>query len=120
MFGNLLKGKSERMDEAKEYYQQAANCFKHAQDPTTAVEMYLKCIECESENSFKANLYRDAAAVCKSTNTEQYIQMVLKATELYALSGRGSMAANLARDCAEKLEEDYNYEDAKIYYERAA
>ena len=40
-FGNLMKGKAERLDEAKEYYQQAANCYKHAQDPNTAVDMYL-------------------------------------------------------------------------------
>jgi len=28
--GNLMTGKGERMDNAKELYQQAANCFKHA------------------------------------------------------------------------------------------
>lgn len=45
-FGNLMKGKQDRADEALELYQQAANCYKHAQDPAQAVECYLKCVEC--------------------------------------------------------------------------
>jgi hypothetical protein len=39
--------------------------------------------------------------------------MVRKACELFTLSNRGQQAANMAKDCAEKLEEDYNYEEAK-------
>lgn len=31
-FGNLMKGKQDRADEAKDLYLQAANCYKLSQD----------------------------------------------------------------------------------------
>ena len=40
---------------------QAANCYKQSKDPESAVEMYLKCIDCETDEDFKANFYRDAS-----------------------------------------------------------
>lgn len=64
-FGNFMKGKAERQDEAKEFFEQAANCFKHNRDFDRALDMYLKCAECESEEGFKANYYRDAANIIK-------------------------------------------------------
>lgn len=36
------------------------------------------------------------------------------------MSGRGGQAANISKDCAEKLEEDFNYEDAIKFFESAA
>lgn len=57
------------MDDAKELYQQAANCYKHAKQPENAVEMYLKCIECESDDGFKANYFKEAAFVMKQVDT---------------------------------------------------
>jgi hypothetical protein len=36
------------------------------------------------------------------------------------VSGRTTQAASLAKGCAEKLEEDYNYEDAVKFFEKAA
>ena len=42
-----------------------------------------------------------------------------KAIELYSLSGRTSQAANLSRDCAVFLEENYDYEEAIDLYARA-
>jgi len=48
-FGNFLSGKGERADEAKELYSQAANCYKYAEDYYSAIEMYLKCAECEDD-----------------------------------------------------------------------
>lgn len=46
--------------------------------------------------------------------------MITQAIELYSLSGRNTQSSSLAKECAEKLEEDYNYEDALRFYEKAA
>ena len=35
------------------------------------------------------------------------------------MAGRTSPAASLAKDCAEKLEEDFNYEESAKFYEKA-
>lgn len=49
-FSNFMNSKTDRMDEAKELYGQAANCFKLSNNFDKAIECYHKCIECE-ENS---------------------------------------------------------------------
>ena len=65
MFGS----KQDRADEAKDLYVQAANAYKHSKDPENAVEMYMKCIECEPDDGFKANFYRDASRVIAASDT---------------------------------------------------
>lgn len=40
-FGNLMKGKEDRADEAKELYLQAANCYKLQGDQDSALRCYL-------------------------------------------------------------------------------
>ena len=60
-FTNLFGNKQDRQDEAKDLFQQAANCYKHSNDKEAAVQMYLKCVECETDDGFKANHYKDAA-----------------------------------------------------------
>jgi hypothetical protein len=52
--------------------------------------MYLKCVDCEEDTNFQANYYRDAAMVCKNSDSEKYTQMVDKACVLFTLSGRDS------------------------------
>ncbi len=42
------------------------------------------------------------------------------AIEKFCLAARISQAASLAKECAEKLEEDHEYEEALVFYERAA
>ena len=68
-FSNFFAHKQDRKDEAKELYQQAANCYKHARDPEQAVAMYMKCIECEADDGFKASHYKEAAMCVKATDT---------------------------------------------------
>ena len=36
------------------------------------------------------------------------------------MHGRMTQACGMSRDCADKLEEDYNYEQAREFYEQAA
>jgi alpha-soluble NSF attachment protein len=82
--------------------------------------MLNKCIECEQFPSTKANYMKDAALALRTQNQGQFIQKSREAIDLYCLTKRTSAAAALAKDCAEKLEEDYNYEDATTFYFKAA
>lgn len=82
--------------------------------------MYLKCAECESDEGFKAGYYKDAAGAVKNVDTDRYIKLTKDAISLFSISGRSSQACTMAKDCAEKCEEDYNYDLAREFYEQAA
>jgi len=84
------------------------------------MEMYLKCAECETDEGFKANFYKDAANAIKSVDTDRYIQLTKDAIKLFSIAGRAGQACTLAKDAAEKLEEEYNYDLAREFYEEAA
>ena len=56
----------------------------------------------------------------KQDKVSQYLDHAKKAIDAYCLAKRISSAANLAKDCAELLEENYNYEEAIALYERAS
>jgi len=51
---------------------------------------------------------------------EMYMKYTQKALDLYSLAGRISTGANMAKDCAALMEENYNFEDAIVMYEKAA
>ena len=115
--GNMFwSSKQDRKDDAIEFYKQAANCYKQNKDYESAVEMYIKCSNCESDEGFKANYYRDAAAAIKTVDTERYIKYTRDAIKLFQISGRTTQACSMCKECAEKLEEDYNYELARVFY----
>ena len=80
----------------------------------------MKCIECESDDGFKANYYKEAALCMKANDTQKYIELITLAIKMYQMVGRMSQACSMAKDCAEKTEEDYNYEQARDFYEQAA
>lgn len=44
----------------------------------------------------------------------------MKAIDLYSLAGRISTAATMAKDCAIMMEENYNYEQAIVLYQKAS
>lgn len=119
-FSNMFSAKQDRKDDAKELYQQAANCYKQARQPEQAVEMYMKCIECEADDGFKANYFKEAALTLKQHDTHRYLELIKQAIKLYQVSGRMSQACSMCKDCAEKLQEDYNYEQARELFEQAA
>ena len=64
--------------------------------------MYMKCIECESDDGFKANYFKEAAMVMKQHDTHKYLELIKQAIKLYQLAGRMSQACNMCKDCAEK------------------
>jgi len=119
-FSNFFHSKQDRRDEAKDLYQQAANCYKHARDHKQALEMYMRCIDCEADDGFKATFYKDAAMVVKQHDSQKYLELIQNAIKLYQLANRISQACSMCKDCAEKLEEDYNYERAREFFEQAA
>ena len=62
------------MDEAKELYTQAANCFKLSHDWERASECYMHCVELEPDESDHATYYLDAAHCMKKVNTNKFLQ----------------------------------------------
>ena len=53
-------------------------------------------------------------------NTNKFLEYSRKAINSYCLGSRISSAASLAKECAEKLEEEHDYEEAIKFYEKAA
>ena len=82
--------------------------------------MYIKCADCESQEQDKASHLTNAAMCVKEHDVRQYMQLVNAAIQLCQISGKTSKACDLSKDCAEKLEEDYNYEQARELYNQAA
>lgn len=119
-FGKMLSSKTDREAEAKELYQQAANCYKAANDRESAIECLQLCMELEPMPLLKAGYLNDSAKIIKATNTDKYMKFVGKAIEYYTEAGRMTSAAQMCRDAAEKAEEDFNYEVAIKMYEQAA
>ena len=115
-----MRGKQDRADEAKDLFVQAANCFKLAKDFDQAVACYQRCIECEESENDCAPHYKDAANCVKESDLDKYVELTKKAIDLYALSGRQSTAATMAKECAMLLDEQYDYEGALEMYEKAA
>lgn len=70
-FKNLTTSKEDRMDEARELYAQAANCYKLAKDWNRAAEANMRCVSCSTltDNSDIANYYLEAANCIKNVNT---------------------------------------------------
>jgi len=56
----------------------------------------------------------------KKVNTNKYLEYSQNAISAYCMGSRISSAASLAKECAEKMEEDHDYEEAIKFYEKAA
>ena len=80
----------------------------------------MKCIECEPDETDHASHYLDAAHCMKKVNTNMFLDYSQKAIHTYCMSGRISSAASLAKECAEKMEEDHDYEESIKFYEKAS
>lgn len=61
-----------------------------------------------------------AHAFKKMNNTEKYLEHARKAIDSYCYGKRISSAASLSKECAEYLEESYDYEEAVKFHERTA
>lgn len=56
----------------------------------------------------------------KNVSTNKFLQLAKVAIDKFCMAARISQAASLAKQCAEKLEEDHDYEEALTFYEKAA
>ena len=65
-----MKGKQDRNDDAKDLYLNAANCWKLAQQFDKAYECYMKCVECEEDESDAAPHFREAANCMKEKDLD--------------------------------------------------
>lgn len=109
------------MDEALELFKQAANCYKLCKDYEKSVAALLRCIECcPNDEGEQASLYLDAAHCMKNLSTHKFLEYARIAIDKFCLVSRVSQAASLAKECAEKLDEEHDYEDAIRFYEKAA
>lgn len=61
----------------------------------------------------------DAAHCAKKISASKYLELGKKAIDSYCLSGRISSAAGLAKEIAESLEEEYDFEEAVTAFEKA-
>jgi alpha-soluble NSF attachment protein len=82
----------------------------------------MRCIECTApdDDSEQAGYYLEAAHCIKNVSTNKFLNYAKTAIDKFCVAARISQAASLAKECAEKLEEDHDYEEALIFYERAA
>jgi hypothetical protein len=81
----------------------------------------MRCIECSNEeDSDVAGFYLEAAHCVKNISTNKYLEYAKIAIDKFCLAARISQAANLAKEIAEKMEEDMDYEEAYEFYNKAA
>lgn len=87
-----------------------------------AVDSLMRCVDCSGagDDSEQASYYLEAAHCIKNINTNKFLQYSRIAIDKFCVAARISQAASLAKECAEKLEEDNYYEEALQFYERAA
>ena len=66
-----------------------------------------KCIECEESDREKAENYREMGRLFKDTDPHKFIEYSKQALEMNVIAGRTSAAANIAKELATSLEENY-------------
>lgn len=118
---SLFSSKGERLDEARDLYEKAANSYKLAQDWQKAGEMYKLCADCERQtDGIPAQYILDAVSCYKKVNNAEYLTMAEDAIHMLAEEGRLNQAARLRKEVAENFEQQYEYEIAVQEYEKAA
>lgn len=82
----------------------------------------MRCAQCTGagEDGEIAGYYLEAAQCIKNVSTNKFLEYAKIAIDKFCHAARISQAAGLAKQCAEKLEEDHDYEEALIFYEKAA
>jgi len=121
IIGSLFgQSKADRQDEAKELFQQAANCYKMSKNWERAVDSYMRCAQCEPEEADGATYLLEAAHCLKKTSITGFVELAEKAIHAFCMGGRISAAASLSKEVAESLEEEYDYEQAAKFFEKTS
>ncbi|KAA8534009.1 hypothetical protein F0562_031526 [Nyssa sinensis] len=112
-----------KYEDAADLFDKAANCFKLAKSWDQAGSAYVKLANCHIKLDSKheaANGYADAAHCYKKTNTKESISCLEQAVNLFLDIGRLNMSARYYKEIAELYEAEQNFEQAIVYYEKAA
>uniref|UniRef100_A0A5B7ADK8 Putative alpha-soluble NSF attachment protein-like n=2 Tax=Davidia involucrata TaxID=16924 RepID=A0A5B7ADK8_DAVIN len=114
---------SSKYEDAADLFDKAANSFKLAKSWDQAGSAYVKLANCHIKLDSKheaANAYADAAHSYKKTNTKESISCLEQAVNLFLDIGRLNMSARYYKEIAELNETEQNFEQAIVYYEKAA
>jgi alpha-soluble NSF attachment protein len=82
--------------------------------------MYMKRIECEENERDKAECYKEMSRRYKENDIARFLQYSQQAIDLNRMAGRHSAAATITKECAQVLEENYEYEQAADWYAQTA
>eukprot|EP01060_Flectonema_neradi_P029623 TRINITY_DN4131_c0_g1_i1.p1 TRINITY_DN4131_c0_g1~~TRINITY_DN4131_c0_g1_i1.p1 ORF type:complete len:297 (+),score=64.81 TRINITY_DN4131_c0_g1_i1:45-935(+) len=99
---------TEKYDDARELYYQAANQFKKVQDWEGAEGAFLKCLEMDKKlkcDSDQIQDLTDAGTCAKKYNYKKAADYWEQAIEKLVATGRHDRAAKLSTDCAKLFEE---------------
>ncbi|XP_059627919.1 alpha-soluble NSF attachment protein-like [Cornus florida] len=110
-------------EDAAELFDKAGNCFKLAKSWDQAGAVYIKLANCHLKLDSKheaANAYADAAHCYKKTNTKESINCLEQAVNQFLEIGRLNMSARYYKEIAELYEAEHNFEQAIVYFEKAA
>ncbi|CAI2376770.1 unnamed protein product [Moneuplotes crassus] len=120
-FINLFSNKEARMEEVKELYEKAANSYKLAQEWEKAGQMYRKCADLERQtNGIPAQYLLDSLTCYKKVNHAEYLALAEETIVILSEDGRLDQAARLRKEVAESYEQQAEYPQAILEYEKAA
>lgn len=112
-----------KYEDAADLYDKAANSYKLAKSWDKAGATYIKLANCHSKLDSKheaAQAYADAAHCYKKTSTKEAVSCLEQAVNLFLDIGRLNMSARYYKEIAELYELEHNFEQAIVYFERAA
>ncbi|XP_031109915.1 alpha-soluble NSF attachment protein [Ipomoea triloba] len=114
---------SSKYEDAADFFEKAANCFKLAKSWDQAGATYVKLANCHLKLDSKheaASAFADAGHNYKKTNTREAVSCLEQAVNLFLENGRLNMSARYYKEIAEIYEQEQNLEQAIAYYEKAA
>ncbi|XP_068652169.1 alpha-soluble NSF attachment protein 2-like [Aristolochia californica] len=112
-----------KYEDAADFYEKAANCYKLAKNWDRAGAVYIKLASCHLKLESKheaASAYVDAANCYKKTSSQEAISCLNYAVNLFLEIGRLNMAARYCKEIGELFEQEQNFEQAMNFLERAA
>ncbi|XP_068647550.1 alpha-soluble NSF attachment protein-like [Aristolochia californica] len=112
-----------KYEDAVDFYDKAANCYKLAKNWDRAGAVYIKLASCHLKLESKheaASAYVDAANCYKKTSSQEAISCLNNAVNLFLEIGRLNMAARYCKEIGELYEKEQNFEQAMNFLERAA
>ncbi|CAI9758859.1 unnamed protein product [Fraxinus pennsylvanica] len=110
-------------DDAADLYQKAATSFKLAKSWDRAAMVNIKLANCNLKLGIKheaARAYVDAANCYKKTSPKQALSCLDKAVNMFLEISRHNMAARYCKEIGELYEQQENFDQALLYFERSA